>query len=215
MRLRYLSSTRPIIAAACLAILAATGGPASAQPGQTPPPQPAPQPAPTYNPDYGQPAPYYHLLTWEERDLLARGEISEGAHFGGGLLGTFMGLGFGHAVQGRYLEKGWIFTVGEVGSFTALITGVIRCFEGDDDPEFGDDGCDNNDEMLVWGGIIGILVFRTWEMIDVWAGPASHNARVRAARNKAYGYTSHPGYSLYLVPSSKGSGAVGGFTLRF
>jgi hypothetical protein len=32
----------------------------------------------------------------------------------GGLVGTGIGLGSGHLIQGRFLDKGYIFTIGEV-----------------------------------------------------------------------------------------------------
>lgn len=189
-----------------------------AQPGQTHP-APPPQSATPVHPDYAPQPPNLHLLTWEERRLLARGEISPEATFSGGMLGTFLGFGLGHAAQGRYGELGWIFTAGEIASMTAMFTGLVRClngeYESNDDVVIRNNGCQGNEATLLIGGAIGFMVFRTWEMIDSWVGPTRHNARVRAARAKAHGYVPQRGYSLYLVPSSKGSGAVGGLTIRF
>src|SRR5262245_38862858 len=104
-----------------LAILLAQGR-VEAQPGQAPPaqpyppqpyPQPYPYPQPQPQPGYGYGQPYaqqYYLLTPEERELLARGEIDAGSAVAGGAIGTFFGFGIGHAVQGRYSDMGWIFT---------------------------------------------------------------------------------------------------------
>src|SRR5690606_27430608 len=102
---------------------------AGAQPGQIPPGEPPPGQPPPGQPPPGQPYPpppagqwhapppgNYHLLTMEERELLARGEIDAGPHIAGGVVSMFIGFGAGHAVQGRFGDTGWIFLVGEVGS---------------------------------------------------------------------------------------------------
>src|SRR5690349_5932967 len=103
---------------------------ATAQPAAQPyAPQPYPQPNPQPQP-YPQPyapAPYAYQpqqLTAEEYELLAEGEISEGAHYGGAALSFFFGLGAGQAVQGRWGETGWIFTLGEIGAAGLLFYGV-------------------------------------------------------------------------------------------
>ena len=42
-------------------------------------------------------------------------EISKNRYITGGVLGTALGFGIGHAVQGRWLsDKGWIFTSAEL-----------------------------------------------------------------------------------------------------
>src|SRR5207249_9637983 len=116
------------------------------QPGQTPPtpqpdptqpdsqpypqpqqPQPYPQPYPQQCPPPGCGAAYGYQaipLSPADQELLADGEISDGAHVGGGLLAIFFGFGVGQAVQGRFGETGWIFLLGEGASFTALLVGL-------------------------------------------------------------------------------------------
>ncbi len=46
----------------------------------------------------------------------------------GGVLGTYpLGLGIGHAIQGRYLSKGYIFTIGELASVAVITAGLSDC----------------------------------------------------------------------------------------
>ncbi|HET7503607.1 MAG TPA: hypothetical protein VFK02_21440 [Kofleriaceae bacterium] len=206
-------------------------GIAPAQPGQAPgPPAPAPQPYPPPGPPQpypppgpGQPyppppggvvAPYQYApvrLTPEEQELLTDGEISDGRHLAG-VLGSFMvGWGIGQAIQGRYGDTGWIFTVGEAGSVVALITGFVR--------EIGSEGDDSTGGALLVGGLVGILVFRTWEVIDSIVGPPRHNTKVRELRMRlglpqpTYVQRIRP----YVAPtlSHDAGGATAGLTLRF
>jgi hypothetical protein len=200
--------TRSILAVVVLMVAMASAQVAQAQPGQTPPAptappgQPYPQPGGQW---HAPPAGNYHLLTHEEHELLARGEIDSGAHIAGGLVGAFFGLGIGHAVQGRFGEKGWIFLVGEVGSMIVLVSAFASCVD--------ELSCERQSGWIL-AGFAGLVGFRIWELIDVWVGPATHNNRVRAARAKAYG--AH--YGLYVAPplsSDGGTGGVAGLTLRF
>jgi hypothetical protein len=200
---------------------------ASAQPGAdptTPPPAgppptypPAPQqPAPVYVPppyQYQQPAPV--MLSPEDQDLLSQGEITDGQHIGGGLASVFLGWGIGQAIQGRWSETGWIFTLGEAASLTAIIYGISQedCFLAIDCE--GDDG--GGGEGFIIGGIVGILVFRVWEVVDAFAGPPRHNRKVRELRMRLgyppvmYGKRMTP----FVVPPRDGAGAVAGVSLHF
>src|SRR5690606_6489502 len=80
---------------------------------------------------YGQP--YYQpqqpiqvQVTPDEQELLERGFISQGQHVGGGLAAMFIGFGVGQAVQGRWSDKGWIFTIGEGLAIAGLFYGVAH-----------------------------------------------------------------------------------------
>ena len=211
---------RPVLASSVLlaGFLASMIAVAQPAPGQAAPAQPYAQPytqpyAPPVAPpgagSYGYPAPYFYLLTPEEQDLLLRGEITQDRIIGGGLLGMFMGFGLGHAVQGRYSEKGYLFTLGELGSIVAITVGLLACLDS------LEDGCQDSGQATAVAGLIGLGIFRVWEMVDVWTGPGDYNQRVRAARAKAYGYGTYPDYSLYLAPAGHGAGGVAGLTLRF
>ena len=84
-------------------------------------------------------------------------EMSTGRYVGGGITSLFISLGIGHAIQGRYKEKGWIFTI------TSIVTGIglVSSLEtGDQDVVAG--------WALLWFGV------RIWEAIDVWVLPSSY-----------------------------------------
>jgi hypothetical protein len=188
----------------CVAFLASPSSvlaqPSSGQASGPPPPHAA------ASPPYGQPGP---PLTAEEQDLLMQGEISAGEHIGGGVLAWFIGFGSGHAVQGRYSEKGWIFTVGEGAGLALAVVGAVQCRRGVEDLQV-DDGprtCD----LLFGAGAVVFVGFRLWEVIDAMTGPASHNRKVRRLRNRHQ----QPAWHGFVVPAGAGDGAVAGMTLRF
>jgi hypothetical protein len=191
---RYRRRMRRLVLLVC--ILAVTSGSAAAQPGQS-------------APGWGPPpmGSGYHLLTAEERALLHQGEIETGHYIAGGVVGSVFAYGTGHAVQGRFADKGWIFLVGEAVSTGLIIKFLVDCLEVEDGGN-----CEDDVDWLVVG-LIGSVGFRIWELVDLWAGPPRHNARIRAIRARA----GIPGYGLYLAPSvSRGdSGGVAGLTLRF
>lgn len=181
---------------------------AHAQPGrqvyprsQVPPPPPPP--------GYGQPA-NYNLLSFEERRLLMDGEISLGQTIGGGALALWLGFGVGHAVQGRYGETGWKFTLGELAAVGGIMIGAIQL------SAHAYDGDRNNDrgENLLIASFIAFGVIRIWEIVDTLTGPAAHNSAVRAARYKAYG-PPRPRYGFFIAPTKQSDGGVAGLTLQF
>ncbi len=170
--------------------------------------QPGQPPSPTY-PTYPAYPPAPVSLTPEDQELLARGEISDGEIIGGGVVSIFLGFGLGHAVQGRYMEKGWLFTVGEAGSLAVFMVGLAQCFDLDSND------CEDGDLWLI-SGALGIVGFRIWELIDVFVGPGQHNARVRNLRMRlGYPPPPAPGWSLHLAPAQGGEGKVMGLTFRF
>lgn len=185
---------------AALAILAAlTSAPAAAQPGApdypgaAPPPQPIQQPA----------QPRTIQMSVQERDLILRGEIDPGIYVAGGLVGTFLApFGIGQAIQGRWSDRGWVFTLGETASVGLIITGAIRLDQTD------------NGGVLV-AGILGLVGFRIWEIVDLWVGPALHNQRVRDVYRK-YGIGPHTpviGARPFVQPTD--GGGIGGLALSF
>jgi hypothetical protein len=198
---------RTIVVVAMLAAVAST---ARAQPGNPPPPPPVYAPSPPPPPAYGYPQQPVGLTADEQR-ILARGEISEGEHFGGVLVGFFLGFGSGQAIQGRWSDTGWIFTVGEAASIAAILVGVDDIFD-----DCIDDNCNNDGNGGLFAiGIIGLVGFRVWEIVDSVAGPSSHNRRLREIHMRL-GY-SQPGYYSVapFVAPTHGGGGVAGLTFRF
>lgn len=201
-----------------LAALLVCSATAYAQPGASPP-QPQPPPPP---PGYGVPPPYQYQpgyaypaqLTPEEHELLLDGEISDGAHIGGGVAAIFVGFGVGQAIQGRWSERGWIFTLGEGASVAAIIAGAIKIADdciGDVNGNCNEDD-DGNGTALLVGGLLGYTVFRVWDIIDAFSGPGEHNRRVRALKYRL-GIPLRVGWKPYV--NSTHDSTTAGLTLRF
>ena len=126
----------------------------------------------------------------------------------------FVGFGSGQAIQGRWSDTGSIFTVGEVASIVAIVASVDQW--DDNDCAYYDDNCRDDDVpgMFV-AGIVGLVVFRVWGMVDAVAGQISHNRKFRGAQQKVGGGYQYYGATPYLAPAGKGDGGVAGVTFRF
>ncbi len=201
-RLHLTLRTIPL-AVVAVGILA--GDTASAQPGvQAGPPS---QSMPDYGGAYG-PGNNVHLLTPEEREILWQGEIGRGQTIGGGLLAAWIGFGVGHALQGRYLETGWKFTVGEAAAYGMVLYGAIQL--ADQDPRRN-----SGAETLLIGGVLSFGILRVWEVVDTLVAPSAYNRRYRAIRSKAYGGQSPPRYGLFVTKGGAQGGGTAGFSMRF
>ena len=189
--------------------------PAPVQPAQPPPPQPYGQPPPGYVPGGYVPGGMVPLqLTPDQVELLQKGEISDGQHVGGAFVSVFLGFGIGQAVQGRYGETGWIFTVGEIASFTALTVGLVQAIG---DCSSLDEFCEGSrGDGLIIGGLVGLLVFRVWEVVDAFGGPPKHNRKVRELKMRLG--MPMPMYTQRVTPyvnRTRDSGATAGLVFRF
>jgi hypothetical protein len=199
---------RTIVVLAMLAVVVST---AHAQPGNGPPPPPVyspppPPPPPAYGGYQQQPV----GLTADEQRILARGEIGPGEHIGGAFLALFLGFGSGQAVQGRWTETGWIFTVGEAASIAAIVVGVNSEVE-----DCFDEQCDDDNGALIAVGVIGLIGLHVWEIVDSIAGPSSHNRKLREIHMRL-GYPQPGYYSVApFVAPTHGGGGVAGLTFRF
>lgn len=98
-------------------------------------------------------------LTNYDRRVLENGEVVGFRRVAGSLLSVVPGFGVGHAVQGRYLYKGMIFTLIELGS-VAMASGPT-----------GDAG--------LALGILSFFGFKIWEFVDSLVGPVRDNRRYR------------------------------------
>ncbi len=187
-------------------VLATLTSDAFSQPGQTPPPPPPSG----YAQPYRVPLP---PLTYEERKILEKGEYTDGQIVGGGLLGTFFGLGLGHAAQGRFREKGWVFFAGELVTGYAWFWSLFQCVGDIDDDN--DDDC--NETMLV-GSMFAFAALHIWEIADVWGHPVLHNRKWRRLRNRLQQqqgpYYPRPRWGVYAAPGKQGGG-VAGVVVRF
>ena len=57
-------------------------------------------------------------------DKMESSTMSQGQYVGGGIASIFLPFGIGQAIQGRYKETGWIFTVSELASNVLVASGV-------------------------------------------------------------------------------------------
>lgn len=115
-------------------------------------------------------------LSAEDRKILREGEISAGQHIGGSILAFYPGLGVGHAVQGRYSEIGWKFTVAEIGFVTLIISSLSSCTDGS--LFTSESGCVDSGRFSL--GLVGYAVAHIWEIVDAITGPIKHNDRYRS-----------------------------------
>jgi hypothetical protein len=112
---------------------------------------------------------------------------------------ALVGFGLGHVVEGRWHEKGWIFTAGETASMSLLIVSSIGT------------ECDHNCSLYgaaFYSGLITMMGFRIWETIDSVNGARAKNRRIRQAhaeRDTRLGFG--------IAPHR--DGAIAGLTLRF
>lgn len=188
-----------------VAVMLALATSAHAQPGMS---QPVPD-------GYASGPPMQVQLTVDEQWLLQRGYISDGETIGGGVVALFVGWGLGQAVQGRWSQKGYIFTAGEGVSTGVMLYGFFelfgQCFEGCSQAR------QDRYEALFVGGLIADSVFRIWEVYDAFAGPGEHNRNLTALRARLGMppplYTRlHP----YVTPShDRDGGGFAGVSLQF
>ena len=142
-------------------------------------------------------------LTNADRRILARGELSRGRIVGSGALGTLVGFGMGHLVQGRFGERGWIFATVEGSSLAVAGTSALLTFVYAE----GDGGAAGAGIALGSLAVFGIA--RIWEAVDVWTYPSVHNRRFRELNAR----TNDAKVSLQLTPNV--GGATVGLAVRF
>lgn len=103
-------------------------------------------------------------LTPKELEIYQDGKMTSGEYVTGGLLGTFVGFGLGHAIQGRYGSTGWIYTLAETGLLVATTINLASCVTHQ---VFASD---NNCSGFL-GSYVGYFVVRLIETGDVWIVP--------------------------------------------
>ena len=107
--------------------------------------------------------------------------VSQGKYMGGGIASIFIGWGLGHAIQGRYSERGWIFTAG--GALSAV--GFIGFLSSKQDALMEAQGLENKEYMehivslsekdyVFLGAMLIGFGIRIWEIIDVWMIPSNY-----------------------------------------
>ena len=92
--------------------------------------------------------------------------IANARYIAGGVTSIMPGLGVGHAVQGRYMEKGWIFTLGQLG----FLWGLWYFFVSGLDDDSGDTkkAMSIGERMTMTAFMFGLVGMKIWEMADAW-----------------------------------------------
>jgi hypothetical protein len=116
-------------------------------------------------------------LTEEERLMIKSRAPTKETYIIGGIIGTYPGFGLGHAIQGRWRDRGWIYTLGETAGVLVAGAGLINCF-GD---TAENDDCDRSAIKVGMGTYIG---FKLVEIYDVWVGGARHRERYDRLRGR-------------------------------
>jgi len=107
--------------------------------------------------------------------LLHEGEMSMPRYLVSGAIGAYVGFGTGHAIQGRWLENGWIFTSGELATGMLGFAHLIGCGSN----HSSDPSCGKASVLLT-----AFIGFRLWEIFDVWYQPYAHDQKVRELKKR-------------------------------
>lgn len=119
----------------------------------------------------------------------------------GGVVGTLWGFGIGHAVQGRYRQDGWKFTVGEAVGSLLLLINMGECFP-ENRPCGSALGINFGLEILTGFALVG--GFRIWEIIDLWVAPG-----YQIKYGKAHSFFQHNRFYLKNYTSTNQRQALG------
>src|SRR5262245_38344217 len=147
-------------------------------------------------------------VTEDARAWARREPIEQDQHVGGSLAGFLFGFGLGQAMQGRWHDRGWLFTVGDGAAMSALMVGA-----------FGQMGCYGLTEdgrtrctvasVAAIAGFSSLMILRVWQTVDAVYVPYDYNRRILRARAKLR--FAGP----YLAPPQSGDGATAGLVLTF
>ena len=107
--------------------------------------------------------------------------ISQGRYIGGGVASMFLGFGIGHAVQGRWLEGGWVHTALQSGTLVVFM-GVLW-FTGLQ-LHFGE--VDSRSITATVGLGLVLSGLKIWELIDVWMLPDSIRVISSSPQNSVF-----------------------------
>jgi hypothetical protein len=120
-----------------------------------------------------------------------RKPVVMGKYIAGGVVGSAVGFGIGHAIQGRYGERGWIFSVTEgVGALLAT-SSLLSCMG------YQSNQCNSSTGST---GLAIFMGFHIWEVVDVWTGATG--VEEKESETEAY-----------ILPT--GNGTQMGFAWRF
>jgi hypothetical protein len=182
--------------------------PAPEQPAP-PPEQPETPPEATAAVEPPRPEPRADLavLTPDEREIFSHHRFyNDGQRIGGTVLAVMPGFGLGHVLQGRWLERGWLFTLSQIAGLVILSYGHDRAL---DECAVGERCTSTGVRFYVAGWV---LFAGGWigGVLDAYITPTRRNNRLLDIRRRAY----HSRLIPYVAPA-RGDGAVAGVSFRF
>lgn len=112
----------------------------------------------------------------EDKEILEEGIIDQRTYVTGGVVGSLVGFGTGHAVIGKYKQVGWLYTAAEAGFLGLMIVGHKKSVDETlRDGVSGDFDGSNYGLMIV--GYVGFISSKIGEIFDIWNRPHEHNRR--------------------------------------
>jgi hypothetical protein len=142
-------------------------------------------------------------LSEEDLEILRAGPMSDTDHALGTILAGVVGFGVGQAAQGRWGERGWIFTLGDSLATFGLLSGFADLANSE-----GARG-----QSMFVGSLLALGALRLCQFADAGLAPAARNHRYQLLRTRL----DNPGVLVvpYVAPTTRGEGALAGLSLRF
>lgn len=126
---------------------------------------------------------FFSELSPKDKIIWNRGEISNQKYFAGGVLGTIVGFGSGHAIQKRFDDKGSYFLVGEgLGLGGLIVGGAFACGVGYSTNYGSTCSFVQNASLAIFLGT------KIWEIFDLWVIPPFENARFHELKETRKGF---------------------------
>lgn len=119
-------------------------------------------------------------------------QVSEMQQIAGPPTAFLFGFGLGHAVEGRWHEQGWKFTVADTAAMTLFVVGSANVECEQHCPAYG---------AALVTGLLALGVSRIWQTYDTVEGARAKNRRLRREAG------------LSIAPAR--GGAVAGVSMRF
>ena len=132
-------------------------------------------------------------LSEEDRNILRDGELPTWRYVTGGVLSIYPGFGIGHAVQGVWLDRGWMFTLAQAGFGALAVAEAFSCGLS----SMVQDECEYGPTSGI--GLVGFMVAYVWGAVDAWAYIPRRNRRYRELKSV---YGEYP--EISLVPQKDG-----------
>lgn len=121
----------------------------------------------------------------------AESSVSPLGYVSGGLVGTVIGFGTGHILQGRYFERGYVFTLGELASVYVFAANLCIFT------------CTHAQDMWAGAALASFVVFKFWEIGNLWFVP-----KVALLKSR-----DHEGLQIAMLPTAPQNFSSPGFTL--